>query len=53
MTVKNMVVIVKNDRKRLQRISGLLHDVHRFRSVRHGKKLKQRIPSALLTWPGS
>ena len=53
MTVKNMVVIVKNNRKRLQKISGLLHDVHRFRNVRHDKKLKERIPSALLTWPGS
>ena len=53
MTVKNMVVIVKNNRKRLQKIFDLLHDVHRFRNVRHDKKLEQRIPSALLTWPGS
>ena len=43
----------KNNRKRLQKISGLLHDVHRFRNVPHDKKLKQRVPSALLTWPGS
>ena len=51
MAVKNMVVIVKNNRKRLQKISDLLHDVHRFRNVRHDKELKQRIPSALLTRP--
>ena len=42
MTVKNMVVIVKNNRKRLQKISGLLHDVHRFRNVRHDKKTEAK-----------